>query len=302
MNDKTQIDSTSAKSRAQYAGLALRSIAMVVDLSIVLGIVSMAELIIQRSGLMVPTATHLTVLAAFSAVIAVGYFTIFESSAWRSTPGKRWMGLRVTDLSGKRISKPKALARAVLNVIGLATLGVHSLTAIKHKKVQTQPDKWTGVVVLQKPPQPTAAKPSPTERLIPVAACIGMAALLGVGYQTKEVQTAVPALYEPPIARMSVDLMERSTPLREFVLSELIANGRVPAEIPDHLAKGLPRGKLGSVSYDRRSGNIIISMRTSDRKATIALTPVARGQGQWRWACGLVGIQPSEVPASCRRD
>lgn len=39
------------------------------------------------------------------------YSAGFESSVWQATPGKRLMGLRVVDVSGQRLSLPRATAR-----------------------------------------------------------------------------------------------------------------------------------------------------------------------------------------------
>lgn len=39
------------------------------------------------------------------------YFTLFESSSWRATPGKRILGLQVTDTEGRRISFGRANKR-----------------------------------------------------------------------------------------------------------------------------------------------------------------------------------------------
>jgi uncharacterized RDD family membrane protein YckC len=45
--------------------------------------------------------------------IWIGYGTVFESSPWQATIGKRVMGLRVYDAQGGRLSPPQAAARAL---------------------------------------------------------------------------------------------------------------------------------------------------------------------------------------------
>ncbi len=42
------------------------------------------------------------------------YKCMFESSQWQATPGKRWLGLQVTNLKGERISFRRSFYRAVL--------------------------------------------------------------------------------------------------------------------------------------------------------------------------------------------
>lgn len=45
------------------------------------------------------------------------YFAIFESSAWRASPGKRKMGLQVTDEQGARLSLSRLLVRSALKFV-----------------------------------------------------------------------------------------------------------------------------------------------------------------------------------------
>mgnify|MGYP000930242036 CR=1 FL=1 len=59
---------------------------------------------------------HLWVLVSASAPVWF-YFAGFQSSAWQATPGQRWLGLRVTDLAGGRLSFGRALVRAVVTLI-----------------------------------------------------------------------------------------------------------------------------------------------------------------------------------------
>jgi uncharacterized RDD family membrane protein YckC len=45
------------------------------------------------------------------------YFALYESSARGATPGKRLLGLHVTDMAGKRISFGRALLRTIMKLI-----------------------------------------------------------------------------------------------------------------------------------------------------------------------------------------
>ena len=51
------------------------------------------------------------------------YWPVFESSILQATPGKRLLGLRVTDLEGERISFVRALLRNVAKALSLLPLG-----------------------------------------------------------------------------------------------------------------------------------------------------------------------------------
>jgi uncharacterized RDD family membrane protein YckC len=57
-----------------------------------------------------------------TSLLAWLYFAWCESSAWQATPGKLAMGLRVTDLNGRRISFPRALGRYAAKILSAMTL------------------------------------------------------------------------------------------------------------------------------------------------------------------------------------
>jgi uncharacterized RDD family membrane protein YckC/predicted DNA-binding WGR domain protein len=79
----------------------------------------------------------------------IGYPVYFESSAWQATPGKRAMGLIVTDLQGNRISPSRAFARllAKMGVSTMLTSGIGFLTALFTGKKQALHDFIAGTVV-----------------------------------------------------------------------------------------------------------------------------------------------------------
>jgi uncharacterized RDD family membrane protein YckC len=104
-----------------YAGFWLRAVALVIDvlpLSIVLAQLVM-EPMMNRAGLpmndvwIFVTNRSRQAIAVQLAVsmIAWLYWALLESSPWQATLGKRAMGLRVTDLQGRRISLARASGR-----------------------------------------------------------------------------------------------------------------------------------------------------------------------------------------------
>ncbi len=69
---------------------------------------------------------------SLTGLLAGLYFIGFEASAWRATPGKRWLGLEVEDLQGK----PPGLARAALRffagILSWITLNLgHAMVAFR---------------------------------------------------------------------------------------------------------------------------------------------------------------------------
>ena len=62
-------------------------------------------------------------LAAVAPPAAAGVLALtgalFEASAWQATPGKRWLGLRVMEASGRRVGWRRAAARHLLRAAPL---------------------------------------------------------------------------------------------------------------------------------------------------------------------------------------
>lgn len=76
------------------------------------------------------------------------YFAICESSAWQATIGKLALGIRVTDLQGKRISLPRALGRYPAKVLSFFILFVGVLMVAWTRRKQGLHDMISGTLVL----------------------------------------------------------------------------------------------------------------------------------------------------------
>jgi uncharacterized RDD family membrane protein YckC len=78
------------------------------------------------------------------------YFAAFESSRWQATPGKRILGLYVTDLNGKRISFARATGRYVGKALEQLTLFTGFLMAGFTARKQALHDIVARCLVLKK--------------------------------------------------------------------------------------------------------------------------------------------------------
>lgn len=119
-----------------YAGFWLRLTAAVIDVLIL----SAATLIIMvplaplffgtrpprppmpGAGLQPAMMMFASTIYALSIVGWWLYFSFFESSSWQATPGKRALGLFVTDLQGRRISFGRATARCFGKILSALIL------------------------------------------------------------------------------------------------------------------------------------------------------------------------------------
>jgi uncharacterized RDD family membrane protein YckC len=83
-----------------------------------------------------------------SFVIGWLYFAICESSAWQGTLGKLALGIRVTDMQGRRISFPRALGRYVAKLLSFLILGIGFLMVAWTRRKQGLHDMICDTLVL----------------------------------------------------------------------------------------------------------------------------------------------------------
>lgn len=78
------------------------------------------------------------------------YFSLFESSPWQATLGKRLVGLKVTDVNGVHLRFGRATARFFAKPLSGAILGIGFLLAAFTPNKQTLHDLIAGTLVLQR--------------------------------------------------------------------------------------------------------------------------------------------------------
>ena len=134
----------------RYAGFWVRLVAAVVD-SFLLQLVIVSPFVV--AGVDSANAYNDAVSAGivFIAVCLFCwlYFTLFESGGWQATPGKRLLGLRVTDLSGERISFGRASGRYFSKILSWLIFYIGFIMAGFTEKKQGLHDKFAGTLVLR---------------------------------------------------------------------------------------------------------------------------------------------------------
>jgi uncharacterized RDD family membrane protein YckC len=89
--------------------------------------------------------------AGVGVLLAVAYFAIFEASATQGTPGKMLLGLRVTDLVGRRLGIGRSLFRQLMKCAELASSGVAYVIAAFTGRRQALHDIFAGTLVMYAP-------------------------------------------------------------------------------------------------------------------------------------------------------
>jgi uncharacterized RDD family membrane protein YckC len=78
------------------------------------------------------------------------YFAWMESSIWQATLGKRMLGIRVTDLGGRRISFARASGRYLAKLVSSLAFCVGFMMAAFTEKKQALHDIMAGTLVVKK--------------------------------------------------------------------------------------------------------------------------------------------------------
>lgn len=137
------------RGRVPYAEFGLRVGAFVIDNLILSVVIFPLQILMGNSGVFL------------AMIVILLYFSIMESMAGQATFGKKFLGLRVTDLNERPISVGKAFARNFSKIISLGMFGIGYLFPIFTEKRQTVHDIIAGCLVLK------AGSPAPRPTRIP---------------------------------------------------------------------------------------------------------------------------------------
>lgn len=149
-----------ARRPVAYAGFWLRLVAYLID-SVLVAIAVLFVVVLplmQRAGipienaqvLLTGTSRQVFAINLAAAVAQWLYWSVMESSAWQATLGKRMLGLRVTDLAGRRISLARASGRYFGKIISTLLLLFGFVMAGFTQKKQALHDMMAGCLVLKK--------------------------------------------------------------------------------------------------------------------------------------------------------
>jgi hypothetical protein len=83
-------------------------------------------------------------------IAAAAYWIVCEGAPWQATPGKRALGLRVTDIDGQPIGFGRALARHLAGALSWLTLNLGHLLAAVPPQRRALHDFIAGTRVLQR--------------------------------------------------------------------------------------------------------------------------------------------------------
>jgi uncharacterized RDD family membrane protein YckC len=104
-----------------YAGIGIRTLSTFIDIVILAGLMIIPELFFFSFNF------NNVDFNSYRFLVGAGfwlfYHTVFDSSFFRGTPGKRFLNLKVIDLYGKNLSVVRAMFRSLAVLISLVPFG-----------------------------------------------------------------------------------------------------------------------------------------------------------------------------------
>ncbi|POZ52300.1 serine/threonine protein kinase [Methylovulum psychrotolerans] len=177
LNPSTSTQTVTPPNPSGYAGFWRRFAAALIDGVVVL-IINVLAYVAIAAGV-VFSGFNEAIMSVSILVCAVNlqlnwlYFAGMESSGYQATPGKLAVGLKVTDLKGRRLSFARASGRFFGKIVSSLTLGIGFLMAGFTQRKQALHDKMAGCLVLDKAAPLLQATPTATGLTAPVWLGIG---------------------------------------------------------------------------------------------------------------------------------
>jgi uncharacterized RDD family membrane protein YckC len=128
----------------RYAGFWIRLLAYIID-AVVLGVITFPLIQVLNSMGIAGDSTNVLGIA-----ISWMYFAVFESSEWMASPGKKVLGLIVTDDQGMRLSVGRATRRYFAKILSALLLGIGFFMIAFTARKQGLHDKIFHTLVLRK--------------------------------------------------------------------------------------------------------------------------------------------------------
>lgn len=146
-----------------YAGFWLRAVAYLVDVLLLtmIGVTAILMPLLARGAiprdkpwfLFTEQTRQVMAIQLLFNLLSWLYFASFESSRWQATPGKRMLGLVVTDLTGRRITFARASGRFFGKFISQLLLFVGYVMAGFTPRKQALHDLLASCLVIRRPRQ-----------------------------------------------------------------------------------------------------------------------------------------------------
>lgn len=279
-----------------FAGFWYRLLAFLIDfpLSIALSlvIITLLEFALPGDPLHLTKVSGNTVAILFLQFL---YFSFFEGSSWKATPGKRILKLRVTDLRGQRLSLAKSALRTASKVLIFASCGTIIFFIFITEKYQSGYDKISRTLVLRKT----------TESFIPMSAArwqylVVVLMCFCICFVTlRSISMVVAPRFDTITLNVIVEQkLKDIQPAQKAVEDAFLKNGKMPAVLDVSL---FPQSRSVSYVYQPKDGSLAMIFNTGklSDKGLLLQPMFNKDTKDLVWACSGINLPVAFTPNRC---
>jgi len=284
-----------------FASFWIRVGATLIDQVIIIGSMLLLGLITALSALMPPLMILLGILIWIASFVGPWlYAALFESSAMQATPGKKAIGLKVTDLQGNRISFGRATGRHFAEIITGLTLFVGYVMVAFTQKRQSLHDMIAGTVVVAAGTEPAQVANAPPAKPMSPWGIAGIFLLAFIPFFGLIAAIAIPAYQDYTVRSQVSEGLMIARDFKGEVELFVEETGRWPADLAEAGLEADAERSVDSSRYlegiDISNGTITLTYgkganRVMQRKR-LSLRPYVDENGAVLWLCGRAAEPP----------
>jgi uncharacterized RDD family membrane protein YckC/Tfp pilus assembly major pilin PilA len=234
------------------------------------------------------------------------YYAGMESSVIQATVGKLVAGIKVTDLSGKRVTFARATGRYFAHILSGLTLGVGYAMVVFSSHRQALHDMVAGTLVVRKRfPQDYIATAGLAPRVSPWLATVAVVGVLlfgpfGIGILAA---IAIPAYQDYMVRAQVAEGLGLAAPYQAAVV-EAVAQGQSLASLTTEQLQLPETGQWRYVDSIRVvSGIVVVTYGAANNLIagkSVLLIPGTDDRGAIVWTCGHSKLAPGITPVTTK--
>lgn len=268
-----------------------------------LGVTRLSSMAAKASGF---SAYEWPLNLSLTGLVLLAYFSAFDASSWKGTPGKRWLSLRVTSKRGQQITLLNAASRTLLSWALAVLFGATFIASFFQRKHQMLHDLVLDTVVLERRDGQAKEESSKGWRrgepigVVVVSCLIAMGLLSAAMWPVAQVAQPVVAQHRQ---RNLIDRsIEEMAPLKQFIEEQYKVKKSMPPKVDTELLNSVAKKAGARVLYNPMNGVILIQYEESQygRAPTVSLYPIPKFDGAFTWNCSTFAIAPDAVPPTCK--
>lgn len=241
---------------------------------------------------------------SFVIFITLSYFSFFDSSNWKGTPGKRLLGLRVTTERGLKIGRKTSVSRTFLSFFSAIFLFYGFLSQLSSKNNQSLHDKFTKTLVLRKKDNCiTRGKYIGYEKIVIIASSVLIflpQAVYSVVFVKNE---AVPIINDAKQKRRISSAIDLVEPMKKSIEESITKTGKFP-KIDHSIIEEINKKSDSVLVYSEKTGALSIQFNeiSKGRMEIVSIFLRKKSNSEYKWECISFGISDKFLPLICKKN